>query len=116
MRRVIAGICVSAVSIATATRLAAAATDIVLYASDAMNRHGNWALAADAGTAGGQLLNSADNGWASADAPLAAPGHYGEFTFSAPANTPFHIWLRQGRMRCPSASRRRARAGPSTSR
>ena len=94
MRRLIAGICVSAVAIAAATRSSAAATDIVLYASDAMSLHGNWALAADGGTAGGQLLNSADNGWASADTPLAAPGHYFEFTFSAPANTPFHIWLR----------------------
>ncbi len=94
MRRVIAGICVSAAAIAAAARPAAAATEIVLYASDAANLHGNWALAADASTAGGQLLNSADNGWASADTPLAAPGHYFEFTFSAPANTPFHIWLR----------------------
>ena len=94
MRRVIAGICVSAAAIAAAARPAAAATEIVLYASDAANLHGNWALAADASTAGGQLLNSADNGWASADSPLAAPGHYFEFTFSAPANTPYHVWLR----------------------
>ena len=94
MRRVIAGICVSAAAIAAAARPAAAASEIVLYASDAANLHGNWALAADASTAGGQLLNSADNGWASADTPMAAPGHYFEFTFSAPANTPFHIWLR----------------------
>ena len=67
MRRVIAGICVSAAAIAAAARPAAAATEIVLYASDAANLHGNWSLAADASTAGGQLLNSADNGWASAE-------------------------------------------------
>ena len=40
MRRVIAGICVSAAAIAAATTPAAAATEIVLYASDAANLHG----------------------------------------------------------------------------
>jgi len=71
-----------------------AAADVVLYASDAGNVHGNWSLASDATTAGGQLMTSVDNGWAAANAPLASPGHYFDFTFTAPANTPYRIWLR----------------------
>src|SRR5207248_5308104 len=68
--------------------------DVVLYASDAINLHGNWTRATDATAAGSQLLNSADNGWATSNAPLAAPADYFEFTFTAPAGTPFHAWFR----------------------
>jgi hypothetical protein len=78
----------------TAPRAFAAAGDIVMYASDATNLHGNWSSGSDASTAGGQLLNSADNGWESPNTPLASPTHYFEFTFSAPANTPYRVWLR----------------------
>jgi hypothetical protein len=71
-----------------------AAAEIVLYASDAANLHGNWSLASDATAAGGKLMTSADNGWADPNAPFAWPGHYFEFTFTAAANTPYRIWLR----------------------
>src|SRR4051812_48344210 len=94
MRRLIVGVCLSAAMIAVGARSSAAATDIVLYASDATSLHGAWSLATDATTAGGKLLNSSDSGWTTADAPLGAPGHYFEFSFSAPANTPYHVWLR----------------------
>ena len=73
---------------------AAATTDVVLYASDAVNLHGNWSRASDASAAGGQLLSSADRGWATPDAPLAAPADFFEFSFSAPAGTAYHLWLR----------------------
>ena len=86
----------------TAPRAFAAAGDIVMYASDATNLHGNWSSASDASTAGGQLLTSADNGWESANTPLASPTHYFDLTFSAPANTPYHVWFR---LRAPGQSK-----------
>jgi hypothetical protein len=42
----------------------------------------------------GTTAISADNNWGTPDAPLAAPGDYFDFTFTAPANTPYHVWLR----------------------
>jgi len=72
----------------------AAPPDVVLYASDAANLHGNWARVADATAAGGQLLASTDKGWATTSNPLAAPADYFDFTFNAVANTPYHLWTR----------------------
>ncbi|HEX4346662.1 MAG TPA: carbohydrate-binding protein [Vicinamibacterales bacterium] len=72
----------------------AATGDIVLYASDATNLHGNWARASDASAAAGQLLTSADNGWSNTDSALAAPSNYFDVTFSANAGTAYHVWLR----------------------
>ena len=101
MRRVLVGACVWCVMLA-APRAFAAAGDIVMYASDATNLHGNWSSASDASTAGGQLLTSADNGWETANTPLASPTHYFDFTFSAPADTPYHVWFR---LRAPGQSK-----------
>ncbi|PYQ69973.1 MAG: hypothetical protein DMG04_26355, partial [Acidobacteria bacterium] len=56
--------------------------DVVLYASDASNLHGNWARVSDGTAADGQLLSSADKGWASTAAPLTAPADYFEFSFA----------------------------------
>ena len=72
----------------------AASADIVLYSSDASNIRGNWSRAADATAAGGQTLAGVDNGWSTPNAPLASPADAFEFTFSAPAGTPYHLWLR----------------------
>lgn len=71
-----------------------AATDVVLYAADAANVRGNWARAQDPTAAGGQLLVSTDKGWATADRALASPVDSFEFSFTATANTPYHVWLR----------------------
>ena len=82
MRRLIAGICMSAAAIAAAARPAAAATEIVLSASDVAKRHGNWALASDASTAGGSSSTAPTAGQApTARWPL---GHYFS-SFRAPA-------------------------------
>ena len=94
MRTAVLGVCVWVAMLAAPARLCAATGDIVLYASDATNLHGDWSIASDATTAGGQLLASPDAGWFNTDAPLASPGNYFEFIFSAPANTPYHVWLR----------------------
>ena len=68
--------------------------DVVLHASKAAVIKGNWAAASSAGAAGGRAIRSADRGWSSPDAPLAAPADYFEMTFTAPANTPYTVWLR----------------------
>ena len=72
----------------------AAATGIVLYATDSSNAHGNWARRSDPTAAGGQVLESNDNGWSNTGAALAWPGDYVEFTFNAPAATPYRLWMR----------------------
>ena len=69
-------------------------TDIVLYAGDASSYRGNWALVADSTAAGGQAMSSVDKAWANTSGPLAAPADFFEFTFSAPAGTPYHVWMR----------------------
>src|SRR5262249_1191341 len=75
-------------------RTTAATTDIVIYASDVSTLHGNWSQTSNASSPGGQMLASADAGWSSTSSPLAAPADYVEATFSAPAGTAYHIWLR----------------------
>jgi hypothetical protein len=72
----------------------AAATDVVLYASDSVKTSGNWTRIADSTAAGGQTLSSADKGWSSPDTALAAPADYVEFTFNAPSKTPYRLWVR----------------------
>jgi hypothetical protein len=72
----------------------AATGDIVLYASDATNLHGNWTRVADATAAGGQKMSSADKGWSSPDNALASPADYFEVPFQANAGAKYHVWLR----------------------
>ncbi len=73
--------------------LGASGSDIVVVASDVAT-HGNWSKASDGTAAGGQYLQTPDAGWSQLDAPLAAPANYFEATVSAPASTPYRIWLR----------------------
>jgi len=77
-----------------ATAVPAASSDVVLRATDASNLQGNWSRVADSSAADGQLLNSTNRGWATPDTPLPAPADYFDFTFVAPANTTYHVWLR----------------------
>src|SRR5205823_6229605 len=49
------------------------AADIVLYSSDVTTVHGNWSRVQDGSGAGGQIMASADNGWAQTDYPLSGP-------------------------------------------
>jgi hypothetical protein len=73
---------------------ATAPSDIVRYASDASNLHGNWSLAGDATAAGGTVLTSADLGWSATQAALAAPADYADFSFVAQAGQPYRLWIR----------------------
>src|SRR5256885_14934977 len=76
VRTAVLGICVWVSMLIAPASLLAATGDIVLYASDATNLHGDWSMAGDATTAGGQLLGSPDVGWSNTDAPLASPSKY----------------------------------------
>jgi acid phosphatase len=71
---------------------AAAATDIVLYASEGIGP--NWSRVADATAAGGFRLSNPDLGAAKLTTPLAGPSSYFEMAFSAPAVTRYHLWIR----------------------
>jgi hypothetical protein len=79
---------------AVAVPAPAVASDIVLYASDAVAIKGNWAPTASSGAAGARSMSSANLGWATSNTALASPSHYFEMTFDAPAGTLYRIWLR----------------------
>src|SRR6185295_6579749 len=72
----------------------AGTAEIVLYATDATTLSGHWSRAADVTAAAGQILTTPDAGWAATSAPLAAPVNFVEWTFNAPANTNYRVWLR----------------------
>jgi endonuclease/exonuclease/phosphatase family metal-dependent hydrolase len=72
----------------------AAASELVLYASEAAVVRGQWASTASSGAAGGRSMKSADQGFSSTSAPLASPSHYFEMSFTADAATTYRVWLR----------------------
>jgi endonuclease/exonuclease/phosphatase family metal-dependent hydrolase len=67
---------------------------VVLHASDVSAIQGNWSIASDQTAADGVKVASADYGASVPDAALASPADYFEMTFSAPASTAYHVWLR----------------------
>jgi carbohydrate binding protein with CBM6 domain len=73
---------------------AAAPQEIVLYAIDAANLHGNWSRSLDAAAGGGQILASADAGGSNLAAPLPAPNDYADFSFEAPSGQEYRLWIR----------------------
>jgi PLD-like domain len=72
----------------------AAASEIVLYASDVTTARGHWSVVADPSAAGGTTMRSQDQGAAALNAALAAPANYFEATFSAVKNTRYRVWVR----------------------
>jgi hypothetical protein len=71
-------------------------TDIVIYASDlpASALHGLWTSASDSTSPNGVTLATADTGFSTVNAPIASPTDYVDATFTAPAGTPYALWLR----------------------
>ena len=61
--------------------------EIVIYASDVppANLHGSWTSASDPTSPGGVKLVTTDTGFAATNAPLAAPDHYVDVTFTRDA-------------------------------
>ena len=80
--------------IALSSTATASTPDIVLYASEAPIVSGAWAARDSGDAAGSRSLANADHNWSSPNAPLAAPQHYFELTFDAPAATTYKVWLR----------------------
>ena len=80
-------------SFTTGSGSSGAASEIVLYASDA-TPHGAWTAAADVSAAGGLKLTNPDSGVAALSAPLGSPVNYFDATFDAQAGTRYRVWLR----------------------
>jgi endonuclease/exonuclease/phosphatase family metal-dependent hydrolase len=72
----------------------ASPTDVVLYASEATARVGNWAVVSDTTAAGGARLANADLGGLKLALPLPVPASYFEMSFNAQSNTPYRLWIR----------------------
>jgi phosphatidylserine/phosphatidylglycerophosphate/cardiolipin synthase-like enzyme len=70
--------------------------DIVLYAADAPAASivGRWRRESDVTAAGGARLRNPNANAAKRTTALAAPADYFELTFAAPANVPYHLWVR----------------------
>jgi hypothetical protein len=69
-------------------------SEVVLYASDASRRAGNWSLQADSTAAFGKRNSSYDYGWASKSAPSPTPVDFVEWSFNAVAGVRYRTWLR----------------------
>ncbi len=81
----------------TVANLVAGDGDIVLYAADAPTSGavvGRWQRELDATAAGGARLRNPNLGAAKRTTALAAPVDYFELTFNAPADVPYHLWVR----------------------
>jgi phosphatidylserine/phosphatidylglycerophosphate/cardiolipin synthase-like enzyme len=68
--------------------------DVVLYASEASVKVGNWTVVSDSTAAGGARLSNPNASAARIDTPLANPSSYFEMTFNAEAGRPYRLWLR----------------------
>ena len=68
--------------------------DVVLYASQAPVRVGNWSVVGDPTAAGGSRLTNSDAGLAKITTPLASPNSYAEVSFNAVAGLPYRLWIR----------------------
>jgi hypothetical protein len=73
---------------------APAASDIVLYASEAPVRVGNWTVVSDSTAAGGARIANSNLGAPKLIDPVANPSSYFEVSFTALANTAYRLWIR----------------------
>jgi endonuclease/exonuclease/phosphatase family metal-dependent hydrolase len=72
----------------------ASPSEIVLYASKATTKVGNWSVVSDGTAAGGARLANADLGGSKLALPLPVPASYFEMTFNAQSNVPYRLWIR----------------------
>ncbi len=70
------------------------AQEVVLYASQAPVKVGNWSAVSDSTAAGGARLANPDAGAAKLATAFADPSSYAEVTFTASAGKPYRIWIR----------------------
>jgi PKD repeat protein len=69
-------------------------SNIVLYASEAPVRTGNWAVEPDPTAAGTFRIHYPDAGGPRLTVPFANPTHYFEMTFTVQAGIPYRLWMR----------------------
>jgi hypothetical protein len=69
------------------------AADIVLWASEAPVRVGQWSVVSDASAAGGSRISNPDAGVPKIVNPVANPTHYFEMTFNDQAGVDYRLWL-----------------------
>jgi endonuclease/exonuclease/phosphatase family metal-dependent hydrolase len=81
-------------SFALAATAHANSNDVVVYASKAPVRAGNWAVKADSTAAGGYLIANPDLGATKLLVPLATPKNFFEIKFPAYAGQAYHLWIR----------------------
>ena len=72
----------------------AQAGEVVLYASEAPVKVGNWFVVSDSTAAGGARLWNPDAGAPKIVAPLASPPDYFEMAFNAQPSTAYRLWIR----------------------
>jgi hypothetical protein len=70
------------------------AQEVVLYASQAPVKVGDWSTAADSTAAGGARLSNTDLGAAKVSTAAANPAHYFEMSFNASAGKAYRLWIR----------------------
>jgi len=80
-------------SLGLATAQSGPAT-VVLYASEATVKVGNWQVVSDSTAAGGARMFNPDLGGAKLANALANPSSYFEMSFSAQSGTAYRLWLR----------------------
>ena len=68
--------------------------NVVLYASEATTKVGNWQVVSDSTAAGGARLHNPDQGAPKRTTALASPADYFEMSFNAQANIPYRLWVR----------------------
>ena len=78
----------------TPTSAQTTASDIVLYASSASVKVGNFSAVSDSSAAGGVRLANPDAGMAKLTNPLATPSSYFEMSFNAQGGVPYRLWVR----------------------
>src|ERR1041384_4054609 len=70
------------------------ASDIILYASTASVKVGNFSNVSDSTAAGGIRIYNADAGMTKLPNALASPSSYFEMTFNAQAGVAYRLWVR----------------------
>jgi endonuclease/exonuclease/phosphatase family metal-dependent hydrolase len=72
----------------------ASAQTVVLYASQAPVKVGNWTTVSDSTAAGGVRLANSDKGASKIATAASSPSSYVEFSFFANAGQPYRVWMR----------------------
>jgi hypothetical protein len=93
-RRIVPAFIFISVLILLASARTTSAQEIVLYASQAPTKVGNWTAVSDSTAAGGARLVNPDAGLPKITAASPSPSSYVEMTFAATAGKPYRIWIR----------------------